>query len=246
MHSWTTAEQAGADAPQACRPRGQAPLALPGRGGNVPGGCSTAGRCASSAAPGWTTSPLRVWRVRAVRQPVMERAATCWPPPAFAGAVAELFAMGDGRPPEVPGADVDGVTTATLRFRVVPGHPEHHLRARAGSTAPAWRWSLMDCGCRRARAGWPSGRWSRSGRGSRGRGSRCRPGRRWTGPSSTQRAASGTMRGCRSRKRRGHRLACALASSAATGPATAAGGMGRGVWDPLQRKTPVARGRRLT
>jgi myo-inositol 2-dehydrogenase/D-chiro-inositol 1-dehydrogenase len=35
----------------------------------------------------------------------------------FAGEVAEVFAMGDGRPPEVPGADVDGVTTATLRFR---------------------------------------------------------------------------------------------------------------------------------
>jgi predicted dehydrogenase len=34
----------------------------------------------------------------------------------FAGEVAEVFAMGDGRPPEVPGADVDGVTTATLRF----------------------------------------------------------------------------------------------------------------------------------
>jgi predicted dehydrogenase len=35
----------------------------------------------------------------------------------FAGEVAEVFAMGDGRPPAVPGADVDGVTTATLRFR---------------------------------------------------------------------------------------------------------------------------------
>jgi myo-inositol 2-dehydrogenase/D-chiro-inositol 1-dehydrogenase len=35
----------------------------------------------------------------------------------FAGEVAEVFAMGDGQPPEVPGADVDGVTTATLRFR---------------------------------------------------------------------------------------------------------------------------------
>jgi predicted dehydrogenase len=35
----------------------------------------------------------------------------------FAGEVAEVFAMGDGRPPEAPGADVDGVTTATLRFR---------------------------------------------------------------------------------------------------------------------------------
>jgi predicted dehydrogenase len=34
----------------------------------------------------------------------------------FAGEVAEVFAMGDGRPPKVPGADVDGVTTATLRF----------------------------------------------------------------------------------------------------------------------------------
>src|SRR5690348_3994631 len=35
----------------------------------------------------------------------------------FAGEVAEVFAMGDGRPPQVPGADVDSVTTATLRFR---------------------------------------------------------------------------------------------------------------------------------
>jgi predicted dehydrogenase len=35
----------------------------------------------------------------------------------FAGEVAEVFAMGDGQPPAVPGADVDGVTTATLRFR---------------------------------------------------------------------------------------------------------------------------------
>lgn len=35
----------------------------------------------------------------------------------FAGEVAEVFAVGDGRPPAVPGADVDGATTATLRFR---------------------------------------------------------------------------------------------------------------------------------
>jgi myo-inositol 2-dehydrogenase/D-chiro-inositol 1-dehydrogenase len=35
----------------------------------------------------------------------------------LAGEVAEVFAMGDGRPPPVPGSDVDGVTTATLRFR---------------------------------------------------------------------------------------------------------------------------------
>ncbi len=35
----------------------------------------------------------------------------------LAGEVAEVFAMGDGQPPSVPGADVDGVTTATLRFR---------------------------------------------------------------------------------------------------------------------------------
>jgi predicted dehydrogenase len=35
----------------------------------------------------------------------------------LAGEVAEVFAMGDGQPPAVPGADVDGVTTATLRFR---------------------------------------------------------------------------------------------------------------------------------
>jgi myo-inositol 2-dehydrogenase / D-chiro-inositol 1-dehydrogenase len=35
----------------------------------------------------------------------------------LAGEVTEVFAMGDGRPPQVPGADVDSVTTATLRFR---------------------------------------------------------------------------------------------------------------------------------
>jgi predicted dehydrogenase len=35
----------------------------------------------------------------------------------LAGEVAEVFAMGDGQPPAVPGADVDGVTTATMRFR---------------------------------------------------------------------------------------------------------------------------------
>jgi myo-inositol 2-dehydrogenase / D-chiro-inositol 1-dehydrogenase len=35
----------------------------------------------------------------------------------LAGEVAEVVAMGDGCPPAVPGADVDGVTTATLRFR---------------------------------------------------------------------------------------------------------------------------------
>jgi myo-inositol 2-dehydrogenase / D-chiro-inositol 1-dehydrogenase len=35
----------------------------------------------------------------------------------LAGEVAEVFAMGDGQPPALPGADVDGVTTATLRFR---------------------------------------------------------------------------------------------------------------------------------
>jgi myo-inositol 2-dehydrogenase/D-chiro-inositol 1-dehydrogenase len=35
----------------------------------------------------------------------------------FAGEVAEVFAMGDRRPPDVQGADIDGVTTAMLRFR---------------------------------------------------------------------------------------------------------------------------------
>jgi predicted dehydrogenase len=34
----------------------------------------------------------------------------------FAGEVAEVFAMGSGTPPDVPGADVDGATAATLRF----------------------------------------------------------------------------------------------------------------------------------
>lgn len=35
----------------------------------------------------------------------------------FAGEAAEVYAMGDGRPPEVPDADVDGASSATLRFR---------------------------------------------------------------------------------------------------------------------------------
>ena len=35
----------------------------------------------------------------------------------FAGEVDEVAAMGDGRPPNVPGADVDGATSAVLRFR---------------------------------------------------------------------------------------------------------------------------------
>ncbi len=35
----------------------------------------------------------------------------------FAGEADEVCGLGDGRPPAVPGADVDGVTTATLRFR---------------------------------------------------------------------------------------------------------------------------------
>ncbi len=35
----------------------------------------------------------------------------------LAGEVAEVFAMGDGLPPELPGADTDSVTTGTLRFR---------------------------------------------------------------------------------------------------------------------------------
>jgi predicted dehydrogenase len=34
----------------------------------------------------------------------------------LAGEVAEVFAMGSGTPPDVPGADVDGATAATLRF----------------------------------------------------------------------------------------------------------------------------------
>ena len=50
--------------------------------------------------------------------PVIEQAAHVLDLARFlAGEVAEVFAMGDGRPPAVSGADVDGVTTATLRFR---------------------------------------------------------------------------------------------------------------------------------
>jgi myo-inositol 2-dehydrogenase / D-chiro-inositol 1-dehydrogenase len=63
--------------------------------------------------------PVGWWPVRERSGgPVVEQAAHVLDLARFlAGEVAEVFAMGDGRPPEVPGADVDGVTTATLRFR---------------------------------------------------------------------------------------------------------------------------------
>ena len=66
-----------------------------------------------------TVPPVGWWPVRERSGgPVVEQAAHVLDlARLFAGEVAEVFAMGDGRPPEVPGADVDGVTTATLRFR---------------------------------------------------------------------------------------------------------------------------------
>jgi myo-inositol 2-dehydrogenase/D-chiro-inositol 1-dehydrogenase len=63
--------------------------------------------------------PVGWWPVRSQSGgPVVEQAAHVLDlARLFAGEVAEVFAMGDGRPPGVPGADVDGVSTATLRFR---------------------------------------------------------------------------------------------------------------------------------
>ena len=63
--------------------------------------------------------PVRWWPVRdRSGGPVIEQAAHVLDlARLLAGEVDEVFAMGDGRPPAVPGADVDGVTTATLRFR---------------------------------------------------------------------------------------------------------------------------------
>ncbi|HEX5303941.1 MAG TPA: Gfo/Idh/MocA family oxidoreductase [Streptosporangiaceae bacterium] len=63
--------------------------------------------------------PIGWWPVRdRSGGPVIEQAAHVLDLARFlAGEVAEVFAMGDGRPPAVSGADVDGVTTATLRFR---------------------------------------------------------------------------------------------------------------------------------
>ncbi len=62
--------------------------------------------------------PVDWWRVRERSGgPVVEQAIHVLDlARLFAGEVAEVFAMGDGRPPAIPGADVDGVTTATLRF----------------------------------------------------------------------------------------------------------------------------------
>jgi predicted dehydrogenase len=63
--------------------------------------------------------PVGWWPIRARSGgPVVEQAAHVLDlARVLAGEVAEVFAAGDGVPPDVPGADVDGVTAATLRFR---------------------------------------------------------------------------------------------------------------------------------
>jgi len=63
--------------------------------------------------------PVEWWPVRdRSGGPVVEQAAHVLDlARLFSGEVAEVFAIGDGRPPQVTGADVDGVTIATLRFR---------------------------------------------------------------------------------------------------------------------------------
>lgn len=63
--------------------------------------------------------PVGWWPVRASSGgPVVEQAVHVLDlARVFAGEAAEVYAMGDGQPPAGPGADVDAVTTAALRFR---------------------------------------------------------------------------------------------------------------------------------
>jgi myo-inositol 2-dehydrogenase / D-chiro-inositol 1-dehydrogenase len=63
--------------------------------------------------------PPVAWWPRAARSggPVVEQAAHVLDLARhLAGEVSEVFAVGNGVPPDVPGADVDGATAATLRF----------------------------------------------------------------------------------------------------------------------------------
>jgi predicted dehydrogenase len=136
----------------------------------------------------------------------------------FAGEVADVFAMGDGRPPPVPNADVDGVTTATLRFR------NGALGTLSASCLLGWK----------QRAGLEivaDGLWlavSEAGLSFRDadddRGEQFVPADPEAARSAVDRAFIDAVRGIGNDVRvpyaealRTHRLACAVASSAATG-----------------------------
>ncbi|MCW2911919.1 MAG: oxidoreductase domain protein [Actinomycetia bacterium] len=79
------------------------------------------GRAVRLVAGAWLDKvpPVGWWPVRERSGgPVVEQAAHVLDlARLFAGEVDEVVAMGDGRPPNVPGADVDGATGAVLRFR---------------------------------------------------------------------------------------------------------------------------------
>ena len=80
-----------------------------------------AGRPARLVSGAWLDKvpPVGWWPVRARSGgPVVEQAVHVLDlARVLAGEVTEVYALGDGRPPARPGADIDGVTTAALRFR---------------------------------------------------------------------------------------------------------------------------------
>jgi predicted dehydrogenase len=193
-----------------------------------------------------TVPPVGWWPVRERSGgPVVEQAAHVLDlARLFAGEVAEVFAMGDGRPPEVPGADVDGVTTATLRFR------SGALGTLSTTCVLGWK----------QRAGLEvvaDGLWlsvSESGLAIRADGADPVEEVVTADPAAARvavdRAFVDAVRGIGDDVRvpyaealRTHRLACALASSAATGRPTRPAD-GPEVSGPAAEDTPVARGRR--
>lgn len=115
----------------------------------------------------------------------------------LAGAVTEVTAYGDASPPAVPGADIDAVTAATMRFAggavgtltsacVLGWKQRAGVEIIADGLAP----NLAEDGLMvRDDDGERGSRRIRTGRGSR-----------WTGPSSTRFAASATTSGCRTRR----------------------------------------------
>jgi predicted dehydrogenase len=193
-----------------------------------------------------TVPPVGWWPVRERSGgPVVEQAAHVLDlARLFAGEVDEVFAMGDGRPPEVPGADVDGVTTATLRFR------SGALGTLSTTCVLGWK----------QRAGLEvvaDGLWlsvSESGLAIRADGADPVEEVVAADPAAARvavdRAFVDAVRGIGDDVRvpyaealRTHRLACALASSAATGRPTRPAD-GPEASGPAAEDTPVARGRR--
>jgi myo-inositol 2-dehydrogenase / D-chiro-inositol 1-dehydrogenase len=193
-----------------------------------------------------TVPPVGWWPIRERSGgPVVEQAAHVLDlARLFAGEVAEVFAMGDGRPPEVPGADVDGVTTATLRFR------SGALGTLSTTCVLGWK----------QRAGLEvvaDGLWlsvSESGLAIRADGADPVEEVVTADPAAARvavdRAFVDAVRGIGDDVRvpyaealRTHRLACALASSAATGRPTRPAD-GPEASGPAPEDAPVARGRR--